>query len=379
MKNKKITYSQVGDNYETKDPVKKLAQTAARETGVNLRKHGFKEISDSRGESAYVWSFDTERSRSTQDKQNYYMASVIEGLGTKNLVADAMRKITGKTYYDIIGHDTVATIINDLITVGATPLTIHAYWAIEDNSWLQDQKRMKDFITGWKNACDLAGASWGGGETPTLKGIVVPETVDLGGSAIGIIKPASRLIIDKKLKIGDRIILLKSNGVNANGISLTRAIAKKLSKGYATKLTNGKMYGEALLTKTNIYAKLIQNLLAAEINIHYISNITGHGLRKIMRARQSYTYIVEKIFEPQPIFSFIQKHANLSDEEMYSTYNMGMDYALFISKKDTNKTQAIIKKNGFESIDAGYVNQGKRQVIIQPKQLTYSAETLDLR
>ena len=68
------------------------------------------------------------------------MASVVEGLGTKNLIADEMRKITAKTYYDVIGHDTVATVINDLITVGAKPLTIHAYWAIEDNDWLQDKK-----------------------------------------------------------------------------------------------------------------------------------------------------------------------------------------------------------------------------------------------
>ncbi len=368
MKNKKITYSQVGDNYETKDPIKKLIQIGAKETSINLQNYGFREISDSRGESAFVWQ-----------QGKILMASVIEGLGTKNLIADAMRRITGKTYYDIIAHDTVATIINDLTTVGAKPLVIHAYWVIEDNDWLQDKPKMTDLIKGWKNACDISGATWGGGETATMKQIIIAGASEFAGSAIGIISNKDRFISDKKLKSGDRILLIKSNGVNANGISLTRAIANKLPKGYATKLKSGKMYGEALLTKTNIYAKLVQNLLAAGINIHYISNITGHGLRKIMRARQSYTYIVEKIFEPQPIFSFIQKHANLSDEEMYSTYNMGMDYALFISKKDTNKTQAIIKKNGFESIDAGYVDQGKRQVIVQPKQLTYSAETLNLR
>ena len=177
MKSKKITYAQVGDNYDTKDPIKKLAQVAASQTGIHLKKHGFEEIKDSRGESAYVWK-----------QGNILMASVVEGLGTKNLVADDMRKVTGKTYYDIIAHDTVATIINDLITVGACPLTIHAYWAIESNDWLQDKERMTDFINGWKSACDMAKVSWGGGETPTLKGIVVPGTVDLGGSAIGIIK-----------------------------------------------------------------------------------------------------------------------------------------------------------------------------------------------
>jgi len=368
MKTRKITYSQVGDNYGTKDPVKKSAQTAAKATGVHLKKYGFGEVSDTRGESAYVW-----------EQESVLMATVIEGLGTKNLVADEMKKITGKTYYDVIGHDTVATIINDLITVGATPLTIHAYWAVENNNWLQDTERMKNCISGWKSACDISGVSWGGGETPTLKGIIVPNTVDLGGSAVGIIKPKSRLIIDTKLKEGDRIVLLKSNGINANGLSLARAIAKKLPKGYATTLPSGKMYGDAILTKTNIYAKLLQELFKNKIDIHYISNITGHGLRKIMRARQNYTYVIEKIFEPQELFLFIQKHAGLSDYEMYETYNMGMDYALFIPQENVKKARSIIKKQGFDSIDAGYVQKGDRQVIIQEKHLLYKAESLDLR
>lgn len=363
---KKISYAKVGDNYNTKDPIKKMAQMAARRTAIK-NKSGFQEISESRGESAFVWQVG-----------QTIMASVVEGLGTKNLVADAMRKTTGKTYYDIIGHDTVATIINDLISVGAKPRVIHAYWAIEDNTWLQDQQRMKDFITGWRDACKIAMATWGGGETPTLKGIVEKGTIDLGGAAIGVIQ-SKRLITDKKLKVGDRIILLKSRGINCNGLSLARAVAKKLPKGYATKLKNGKMFGEALLTKTNIYAKLIQDLLDSKIDIHYISNITGHGLRKIMRGRGSFTYVVEKIFEPQEVFIFIQKQANLSDGEIYGILNMGQDYAVFVPEKDVKKAQEIVKKNGFQSLDAGYVKKGKRQVKILPINITFKSETLDLR
>lgn len=350
------------------DPIKKMAQDAGRHTSKNLLLHGFSEVAASRGESAYIWK-----------QGKIYMASVIEGLGTKNLVADAMRKITGRTYYDVIAHDTVAAIIDDLITVGATPLVIHAYWAVGNSAFFQDTKRMKDLIKGWQSACDLAGVSWGGGETPTYKGVINPQTIDLSGSAVGIIKNEKSLITDKKLRVNDKILLLKSTGINVNGLSLARAIAKRLPKGYATKLFNGKMYGEALLTKTNIYAKLIQALLKAGIDIHYISNITGHGLRKIMRARQNYTYVVEKIFEPQPIFAFIQKHANLSDGEMYGIYNMGMDYAIFLPKKDVRQAQKIICKQGFESLDAGAVEKGPRQVIIQPKNIIFKGETLDLR
>ncbi len=368
MKNKKITYSQVGDNYATKDPTKKLALISAAKTAVNLKQHGFSEVTDSRGESAYVWK-----------QGNTYMATTIEGLGTKSLIADGTRKFTGRTHYDAIAQDTIAYIINDLISVGARPLTIHAYWVIEDNEWLSDQKRMKDLISGWKKACDLSGASWGGGETATCKQIISPNTIDLAGSSVGIIGPKKRLITGDKLKSGDRIILIKSNGIDASGISLARAISKRLPKGYGTKMPNGKMYGVALLKPTNIYAKVVNELIDKGVNIHYMNFISGHGMRKIMRANYSFTYVVEKLFKPQEEFNFIQKHANLDENEMYQTYNMGQDYVLFVDKEDVAKTLKIISKNKFKAIDAGYVEKGERQVIIKPKKLIYKGETLDLR
>ena len=364
----KITYSQVGDDYNTKDPVNKLSQQTAASTAKNLIDYGFEEVSQTRGESAYVWQQD-----------DYYMASVIECLGTKNLIADEMRKITGKTYYGVIAHDTVATFINDLSTVGAKPLVVHAFWSIEDNSFLQDKVRTKDFIKGWADACNLAGASWGGGETSTSKGIIEPNTINLAGSCVGIIKSEKRLLIENKLTQDDRIILLKSNGVNANGISLTRALAKKLPQGYATKLPDGTIYGEALLTKSNIYAKVVQALLDANLNLHYITNITGHGLRKIMRSKRPFTYHIEKVFEPQEIFKFIQTQAGINDYEMYQTYNMGQDYAIFLPSGNVEKALKIIKQNGFEGLNAGFVKEGKRQVIIKPKRITFTGNTLDLR
>lgn len=367
MNKPKITYSQVGDDYSTKDPVKVLAQTAASQTAKNLTNQ-FQEISESRGESAYVWKQD-----------DILMASVIEGLGTKSLVADETRKITGKTYYDIVAHDTIAYIINDLVSVGAKPLVIHAYWAIEDNSWLEDKQRMEDLITGWKNACDLSGAAWGGGETATDKGIIEKGTIDLAGSAVGIIGPAERFINSKKLTVGDRIILIKSTGINASGISLARAIAKRVPEGYGTKLSDGTIFGEAILTKCNIYAKLTQDLLDQGIDIHYMNYISGHGLRKIMRAKRDFTYMVENIFEPQEIFKFIQQHAGIDDYEMYQTYNMGQDCVIFLTKEDVEKALEIIKENGFEGMDAGYIEAGERKVLIKPKNIIFGGETLDLR
>src|SRR3989344_2385433 len=250
-----------------------------------------------------------------------------------------------KITYDQVGDN---YFINDLSSVGAKPLVVHAYWAFGDNNWLEDKKRLGDFIKGWKQACDESGATWGGGETATLKDIIYPDACDLAGSVVGIIKDPKNLIIDEKLKAGDRIIFVKSKGINANGISLARSIAKKLPLGYATKMPSGELFGEAILTKSNLYAKLIQSLIQAEIDIHYVTHITGHGLRKIMRARGNFKYVVEKLFEPQEVFRFIQKHAGLNDYEAYETFNMGQDYAIFLASKDVKKAAQIIRKNRSE-------------------------------
>lgn len=364
---KKITYKSSGVDYFKVDPIKKLAQDSAKNTSRNFPKK-MTEISDTRGESAFVWK-----------QGNQLMAFVLEGLGTKSLVADGVYGQTKISFYANIAHDTVATIINDIITVGATPLVLNAYWADSGNGFLQDPERMKDFIRGWEKACNISGVVWGGGETPTLKGIIENESVDLGGSAVGIIVDKKNLISDKNIQAGDRIVLIKSNGVNANGLTLARAIAKKLPKGYLTKLPNEKLYGESLLTPSNIYAKVIQDLQKNNIDIHYISNITGHGVRKIMRGRPRFSYVIEEIFKPQPVFDFIQMHASLSDYEMYETYNMGQDYCLIVPEKDVEKCLKIIAKNKFKGLNSGFVEKGEKQVIIKSKNLIYKGETLDLR
>lgn len=363
----KLNYSKSGVNYKQLDFSKRLALKAAKSTAKNLIKIGMSEISDSRGEAAYVWNQGEE-----------LMASVVESLGTKNEVADEMRKITGKDFYDVIGSDTVAAAINDISSVGARPIVVNALWAVGLSKWLTSEFRIKNLVKGWKKACNFAGVSWAGGETPSYNRIVYKERIALGCSAVGIIKPKNRFITDEKIKNGDRIIFLRSNGINANGISLARAVSKKLPKGYGTRLQSGKLYGEAILTSTNIYAKLVQELLDT-IEVHYISNITGHGLRKVMRGKPSFTYIIEKIFKPQEVFEFIQNKGGLSDYEMYQTFNMGQDYAIFVSQKDINTALKIILKNKFQAITAGYVEKGEKQVIVKPKDIIYEGKTLDLR
>lgn len=367
---KKIDYKSSGVHYDLLDPFKILAQKAAKSTDGNIDYLKIKEVAASRGESAFLI-----------DIGNSYLAHVEEGLGTKNLIADAMYKITGKSYYDKIAQDTVASIVNDLITLGALPVSIAMHLAVGDSYWFKDLRRQNDLVKGWKKACDLSSAIWGGGETPTLKGIIYDNTVLLSGSAIGIIKDKKYLIQSKNIKNGDRIILLESSGIHANGASLCRKIANSLKAGYKTKMSDGRMYGDALLDATIIYVPVLKDCIKNNIKLHYISHITGHGLRKLMRAVEPFSYVVEKIFKPLPVFDFIQKHSGLSDKEMYGTFNMGCGFALYADKKDIKKILEICKKNKIKAIDAGYVKKEKsgKNVKILPKKIVFERKSLAVR
>src|SRR5450755_1871157 len=220
-----LDYRQAGVDYDLIDPLKVAAQRAAAATATHLSGHGFSEVTASRGESAYV-----------VDIGPFYLASIVECLGSKALVADDMHRLTGRSYYAGIAQDTIAMAINDLITVGATPLVVQAYWAAGGSEWFADQARAEALVAGWKQACDHCGVAWGGGETPALGGIVADGRIDLAASCTGIVSPKDRLSLGEHLSPGDKIVLLASSGIHANGLSLARQLATRLPRGYLTPL-----------------------------------------------------------------------------------------------------------------------------------------------
>lgn len=133
-----LTYEQAGVQYDLIDPLKIAAQRAAAATAPALAAHGFAEVAASRGESAYV-----------VDLGPFYLASIVECLGSKAIVADAMAELTGRSHYAAIAQDTLAMAINDLITVGATPLVVQAYWAAGGSEWFADAARAQALVSGW--------------------------------------------------------------------------------------------------------------------------------------------------------------------------------------------------------------------------------------
>jgi phosphoribosylformylglycinamidine cyclo-ligase len=363
-----LSYEQAGVNYDLIDPLKVAPPPSAAATGTHLAAHGFSEVTASRGESAYV-----------VDVGPFYLASIVECLGSKALVADEMHKLTGKSYYDAIAQDTIAMAINDLITVGATPLVVQAYWAAGGSDWFGDAQRAQALVAGWKRACDTCGVAWGGGETPALAGIVEAGRIDLAASCTGLIKPKTRLSVGDRLGAGDAIVLLSSSGIHANGLSLARKLLERLPQGYLTPLSDGSTYGEALLAPTLLYSPVTEALYKAGIVPHYCANITGHGWRKLLRHPAKLTYRVQAVPKLPPVLRFIQEQARQDDREAYSTLNMGAGFALFVAAADAQRTVDVAKACGVEALLAGCVEAGDKQLLIEPLGIRFGDDDLQLR
>ena len=363
-----LTYDQAGVAYDLIDPLKVAAQRAAAETAAHLPAHGFSEVTASRGESAFVI-----------DVGPFYLASIVECLGSKALVADEMARLTGRSRYDGIAQDTLAMAINDLITVGATPLVVQAYWAAGGSDWFGDADRAQALVRGWKAACDRCGVTWGGGETPALAGIVEAGRIDLAAACTGLVSPKQRLTLGDRLGPGDAIVLLASSGIHANGLSLARKLVERLPQGYLTPLDDGQTYGDGLLAPTVLYSPVTEALWKAGIVPHYAANITGHGWRKLMRHPTALTYRMHHVPPVPSVLRFIQQHAALPDDEAYGTLNMGAGFALYVDAAQAEQTVAVARSTGVDAWVAGHVEAGPKRLVIEPLGVTFEGDSLALR
>ena len=368
MSNEPLDYARAGVDYERIDALKIRAQRAAHATARHLGAHGAREIERSRGESAYV-----------VEAGGLIIASITECLGTKALVADAVRALTGRTHYDALAQDTIAMAVNDLITVGATPISVHAYWAAGGSDWFSDAPRMEDLVRGWQAACDRCQVAWGGGETPALAGVVEAGRIDLAASCVGLVHPRERLTLGDALSAGDAIVLLASSGIHANGVSLARKLAERVPGGYAAPLADGRKFGEALLDPTVLYPPVLEALWAAGVRAHYSVNVTGHGWRKLMRHPGSFTYRITTVPPVPAVLAFVQREAQLPAAEAYGTLNMGAGFALFVPAHSAGECVRVARSSGVEAWAAGVVEAGPRRVVIEPLGVSFQAHELNLR
>jgi phosphoribosylformylglycinamidine cyclo-ligase len=366
------SYRAAGVDYETLDAGKRQAIAEALSTSSLLIARGGRALDASRGEPAFVFELDGRA-----------FAFVVEGLGTKSMIARHVLEEQGINRFGDVAYDTVAAICNDLCCVGALPLVVNAYFATGASEWYRESERGVALIEGWRRACVDAGCTWGGGESPSLPGLLDKREIELAGAAVGVVPAGRRPLLGEDLQPGDEIVLVASSGLHANGASLARLLAGRLPDGYATELSTDRTspaltFGEALLEPSVMYVGLVQALLEEGLPLRYISHITGHGLLKLMRPPRALTYRIERLPQVPRVLSFMVEQAQMDEHAAYSTFNMGSGYALYGAPGTGATIVAVAERLGLSALVAGRVEEGPRQVILEPVGVRFAGEELDL-
>ena len=364
-------YGSAGVDYEALDAGKRDALSQALATSAAsaemLHFSGARVFDRSRGEPAFAFEVDGRT-----------FAFVLECLGTKSIIARELEDELGEAAFANVAYDTVAAIVNDLCCLGALPLVVNAYFAVGSSDWYERGQRKAGLLSGWREACVDAGATWGGGESPSLSGLVAASDIELAGSAVGTVPAGRGAILGDDLGPGDEIVIVGSTGLHANGASLARRVAAQLDDGYRTPLPSGRVFGVAVLDRSAMYAGLVRGLLESEAEIHYLSHITGHGLLKLMRARRELTYRVTALPEVPEVLEFLVGQAELSPTAAYSTFNMGCGFAVYCAEGAGDRVTELATQLGLPAVVGGRVEEGPRRVVLEEVGIVFESGDLDL-
>jgi len=278
------------------------------------------------------------------------LVSGTDGVGTKLKIAFARNK------HDTVGIDLVAMSVNDIITCGAKPLFFLDYISISKLS----KKVVVELIKGITEGCKMADCALLGGETAEMPGFYPEGEYDLAGFAVGIVDK-EKIIDGKKIREGNSVIGLASNGLHSNGFSLVRKVLLENNKyKIGDKISPLKRaLGEELLQPTKIYVQLILNLIR-KYEILGIAHITGGGLiENIPRILPPGVSVeIDRNSWSKPlVFSLIQKEGKISDEEMYRTFNMGIGMVLIVPDNKAIKIIEELKQIDYSSYIIGKVKK----------------------
>ena len=284
------------------------------------------------------------------DYKKPVLVSGTDGVGTKLKIAFE----TGK--YDTVGIDCVAMCVNDILCHGAKPLFFLDYLACGK----LDSDVSSEIIKGVADGCLQAGASLIGGETAEMPGFYTVGEYDIAGFAIGAVEE-DEIVNGSKIEEGDTIIAISSSGPHSNGFSLIRKLFVDLNEVY-----ENKKIWEHLLTPTKIYVKSIQKLMKS-VKINGMAHITGGGLiENVPRTIPEglCANIDKKKIEIHPIF----KHGyfkKVTEDELWGTFNMGVGFIVIVKKEDAEKTIGILKENGENAYEIGYISKGENKLCLK--------------
>ena len=283
------------------------------------------------------------------------LVSGTDGVGTKLRIAELLDK------HDTIGIDCVAMCVNDVICCGAKPLFFLDYIACGKN----EPKKIASIVSGVAEGCVRAGAALIGGETAEHPGMMANDDYDLAGFTVGLVDKKN-MFKSEHIKAGDKVLALRSSGIHSNGFSLVRKVfdVENADLGaYSDEL--GTTLGEALLTPTKIYVKPVL-ALAEKIEIKAASHITGGGfyenLPRILPAGFS-VEIQKDTLDILPIFRLLQAVGDISEHDMFNTFNMGVGMALVVAAEDAKTALEVLRQNGEDAYCMGEIVEGANEVL----------------
>ena len=285
------------------------------------------------------------------------LVSGTDGVGTKLKLAFLLNK------HDTVGIDCVAMCVNDIICCGAKPLIFLDYIACGKNF----PEKIADIVAGVCEGCVQAGAELSGGETAEMPGFYPVDEYDLAGFSVGVCD-RDKLIRKENMKEGDVMIALPSSGVHSNGFSLVRKVFDVENTDLLSPVPElgGKGLGETLLTPTKIYVKPVLALLE-KVQVKGISHITGGGFyENIPRSIPDGLGVVIKKADVKvlPIFKLIAKTGNISERDMYNTFNMGVGMSIVVAKEDAETALQILKEQGEDAYVIGEIVKAEEKVTL---------------
>ena len=285
------------------------------------------------------------------------LVSGTDGVGTKLKMAFLMDK------HNTVGIDCVAMCVNDIICVGAKPLFFLDYIACGKNY----PEKIADIVSGIAEGCVQSGCELIGGETAEMPGFYPIDEYDLAGFSVGVVDK-SKVLDNSKIEEGDVIIALPSSGVHSNGFSLVRKVFNVENADIKAPCAElgGKSIGETLLTPTKIYVKPMLALFDA-VTVKAVSHITGGGFyENIPRSiPKGFTANIKKDdVRILPIFELLQKEGNISEHDMFNTFNMGVGMSIVVSKEEADKALEVLKANGEDAYIIGNITKGEERVVI---------------
>ncbi len=285
------------------------------------------------------------------------LVSGTDGVGTKLKLAFLMDK------HDTVGIDCVAMCVNDIICCGAKPLLFLDYIACGKNY----PEKIAQIVSGIAEGCVQAGCELVGGETAEMPGFYSEDEYDLAGFSVGAVDKA-KVLDNSKVAEGDVIIALPSSGVHSNGFSLVRKVFDVENRDLKAPVEalGGKSIGETLLTPTRIYVKPMLALFDA-VTVKAVSHITGGGFyENIPRSLPEGmgAKITKSAVKILPIFELIAKEGNISERDMFNTFNMGVGMSVVVSKDEADKALEILRANGEDAYIIGEIIKSEESVVI---------------